>query len=174
MTACRRLTNRSSPKLSLTTTICFLTSPIPLYMYRRIYHADRLCPRLLTAHSLSISDRISTTGATFSRTAVTPSVCPFSPAPFPAMHKNTCPYVGCASYGMVWQRFVPCAAEGVLQRLPSRNPKYKNAQIYVLCYMAWRPWSRFGRKLKGSGPSRASGKVGPHGIFSNRKRYGPR
>ena len=31
---------------------------------RKIYHADRLCPRLFTPHTLSNSDRISTMGAT--------------------------------------------------------------------------------------------------------------
>ena len=37
--------------------------------------------------------------------------------------------------------------------------------------MTWRPWLAFGRNLKGCGARRASGKVGPHGIFSDRKRY---
>ena len=42
------------------------------------------------------------------------------------------------------------------------------------CDMTLCPWLRFGRKLKGYGPLRAWGKVGPPGVFCDRKRYGSR
>ena len=51
--------------------------------------------------------------------------------------------------------------------------EYESASFYG-CYMTLCPWLRFDRKLKGYGPCRAWGKVGPHGVFCDRKRYGSR
>ena len=52
-----------------------------------------------------------------------------------------------------------------------RNMKeYESASFYG-CYMTLCPWLSFGRKMKGYRPRRAWGKVGPHGVFRDRKRY---
>ena len=51
--------------------------------------------------------------------------------------------------------------------------EYESAPLYG-CYMTLCPWLRFGRKMKGYGRRRAWGKVGPHGLFCDRKRYGSR
>ena len=103
---------------------------------------------------------------------VTPSLS-LCPTPFSAMY--TC-YVhagGVCGLSMVEQRlpFVLCA-EGCCNDC-ERDSKYESAQFYA-CYMTWRPWLRFSRNLNGCGARRASGEVGPHGIFSDRKRYGSR
>ena len=52
--------------------------------------------------------------------------------------------------------------------------EYEKRVSFHGCYMTLCSWLRFGRKLNGYWPRRAWGKVGPHGVFCDRKRYASR